>query len=132
MLAGSPPCSPQTPSLSFGRALRPALGGHLDERADALLIERDERILRQDARLDVRGQELPGVVAREAHRGLREVVRAEGEELRRLRELAGQDGGARQLDHRAEREGDRLAAFVEDLLRDVVDDGARLLELARA
>ena len=72
MLAGSPPCSPQTPSLSVGSRRCAALGGHLDERADALLVERDERVLRQDARLDVRGQELPGVVAREAHRGLRE------------------------------------------------------------
>jgi hypothetical protein len=41
-------------------------------------------MLRQDARLDVRGQELARVVARQAERGLREVVGAEGEELRRL------------------------------------------------
>ena len=118
--------------LELGPRLPPARRGHLDERADALLIERDERILRQDARLDVRGQELPRVVAREAHRGLREVVRPEGEELRRARELGGQKGGARELDHRAERERHALARLLEDLLRHVVDDGARLLELERA
>ncbi len=48
------------------------------------------------------------------------------------RELGGQQGGARQLDHRSEGEGHALARLLEYLTGDVVDDRARLLELERA
>src|ERR1019366_659115 len=59
--------------------LAPAPRGHLDERADAFHVERDEGVSRQDAALDVCREELARVVAREPHRGLGEIVRAERE-----------------------------------------------------
>jgi hypothetical protein len=64
------------------RARRPApLGRDLDQLADALDVEADERIAREDALVDVGRQEAPGVVAADAEGGLRQVVGAEGEEL---------------------------------------------------
>ena len=70
--------------------------------------------------LDVLGQERAGVVARQAHRGLRQVVGAEGEELGDLRQLVREQRGARQLDHGAELELDRDALRREDLGGDLV------------
>jgi hypothetical protein len=45
--------------------------------------------------LEVVGQELAGVVAREAHRHLRQVVGAEGEELGLLADAVGHQRGTR-------------------------------------
>jgi hypothetical protein len=47
-------------------------------------------------------EELARVVAREAERRLRQVVRAEAEELGTFGDLVGRQRGARQLDHRAD------------------------------
>ena len=53
--------------------------------------------------LEVEGQEAAlGIVAGDAERRLREVVRAEGEEVGVLGQLAGPQRRARQLDHRAD------------------------------
>src|SRR5262245_21892188 len=65
------------------------LHGHLDELSDGAGVERDERIGRQYALVDIRGQEAPRVVAREAEPHLREIVRAEREEIRAPRDLVG-------------------------------------------
>ena len=70
------------PSLMFGPALPAFLDRDLHELADAGLIERGERVLLEDLVLDVRHEEVAHVVAADAERGLREVVRAEAEELR--------------------------------------------------
>ena len=70
--------------------------------ADARAVERLERVLLEHVVLQVVGEELPlGVVAREAERRLRQVVRPEGEEVRVLGDLVGAHARARQLDHRA-------------------------------
>ena len=53
---------------------------------------------------------------RDAERRLGEVVGAEGEELGRLGDLAGAQGSARQLDHRADLVGDRLPCLLRDRL----------------
>src|SRR5882672_5666800 len=79
--------------------------GHSDahQAAHALLVDRLERVAGQDLLLQVADDESPlRVVAREAERGLRQVVGAEGEELRLLRDLARRQSGARDLDHGAE------------------------------
>src|SRR5262249_60594915 len=55
--------------------------GDADQRADALLVEAGERVAREQALLQVVGEEGPDVVAREAERRLGEVVGAEGEEI---------------------------------------------------
>src|SRR5438874_2016703 len=76
--------------LDLVARLAPTLLRDGDELAHALLIERRERALGEDALRDVHRQErLVRVVARDAERRLREVVGAEGEELGDLRELAG-------------------------------------------
>src|SRR5690606_15435995 len=59
-------------------------GRHLHELADALGVEYLERIVLEQAGLEVLRQECRGVVARDAERRLREVVRAEREEVRLL------------------------------------------------
>ena len=47
-VSGSPPCSPQMPTLRSGRVLRPLLDADLDQLADALLVEGRERVGRPD------------------------------------------------------------------------------------
>ncbi|GJE72628.1 hypothetical protein CHKEEEPN_4186 [Methylorubrum podarium] len=79
-----------------------ALGADLHEFAHALLIDRHERIDREDALLGVGPEEGGGVVAGNAERRLGQIVGAEGEELRGLGDLAGLERRPRQLDHRAD------------------------------
>src|SRR5439155_1394434 len=87
--------------------------------ADPAPVERLERVPLEHAVLEVAGQELAlSVVAREAERRLREVVRAEGEEVRVLGDLVGADAGARELDHRPDEVLHRLALFVRGRDRD--------------
>ena len=52
--------------------------------------------------LEIRRQEVVDVVARDAERGLRQVVGAEAEELGFFGDLIGGEGGARQFDHGAD------------------------------
>ncbi len=60
-----------------------------------------ERVALEDPVLEVVREELAlGVVAREPERRLREVVRAEREEVRLRGDLVGAQRGARELDHR--------------------------------
>ena len=88
--AGSPPCSPQMPSLRSGRAARPRSAAICDQLADALDVERLERVARRRCpSRRRRSRNLPAVVADEAERRLGEVVGAEAEELGVLGDLAG-------------------------------------------
>ena len=75
---------------------------HLHQLSHAFLIERCERILLQDALGQICRKHLVHVVAREAERGLRQIVCAEGEELRLLGNLVCHQRGARQLNHGAD------------------------------
>src|SRR5581483_8414917 len=86
--------------------LAAALHADLDELADALAIDRDERIDLEDALGHIGTEEARRVVAADAVGGLRQIVGTEGEELRGLRHLAGHQTGARQLDHGADLVGD--------------------------
>ena len=100
---GSPPCSPQMPTLRSGRVRRPALDADLDQLADALLVEHREGVGGQQLLLEVVGQELADVVAAVAERHLGQVVGPEREELGVLGDLVGDQRGARHLDHGADR-----------------------------
>ena len=81
--------------------LPPALDRDPHQVADAFVVEHLERVALEHAVLEVEGEELAlGVVARHAERRLREVVRAEGEEVGDLGDLVRAERGARQLDHR--------------------------------
>jgi hypothetical protein len=64
--------------------------------ADAVLVDRLERVALEHSVLEVEGEELAlGVVARHPERRLGEVVRAEGEEVCDLGDLVGPQSGAR-------------------------------------
>src|SRR4051812_6685231 len=81
--------------------LAATLDADAHEVADSVPVEHLERVPLEHALFEVEGQELAlCVVARHAEGRLREVVRAEGEEVRDLGDLVGAKRGARQLDHR--------------------------------
>ena len=109
--------------------LAAALGRDLDQLAHTLAIERDERIDRHDSLRHIGAEEARRVVARDAERGLRQVVGAEGEELRPLCNLASGDRGAGQLDHGADAVVEILAHGAKHLLGDVEEDGSLVVEL---
>ncbi len=69
---------------------RPApLGGDRDQLADALDVDADERVAREDALFDIGGEEAAGIVAADAQGGLGEIVGAEAEEFGLLGDVAG-------------------------------------------
>src|SRR3546814_10266843 len=88
--------------LDTGPGLAPARRRDLDQFADALDIDADERVGRIDALVDIGRQEASGIVAAHPERGLRQIVGPEREERGRIGDLARLQGGARQLDHRAD------------------------------
>ena len=110
---------------------RPApLRRHPDQLADPLYIEADERVPGVDALFDIRTEKARGVVAADAQRGLGQVVGAEREELGRVRDVAGAQRGAGQLDHRADEIVDRRAAFGKDGGGDAIHHRLHQLQLA--
>src|ERR1700722_8387220 len=88
--------------LEIGPGLAAALGGDGDELANAFGVQGHERIGLKQSLDGVEAEERGSVVARYAERGLGEVVGAEREELRALRDFAGAKRGARQFDHGAD------------------------------
>jgi hypothetical protein len=64
--------------------------------------------------LEVARQELAGIVARETHGHLRQVVGAKREELGLLADAVGDQRGARRFDHGAEQVVELLATLGED------------------
>src|SRR5262249_27600800 len=88
--------------LKLRPGLAPALDTDADQRAHALLIDRDERIARQNATRSVDAEEARRIVAADSERGLRQVIGAEREEFRALGDLVGEQRRARQLDHGAD------------------------------
>src|SRR5262249_55265294 len=114
--------------LQLGVGAPPLLDRDLDQPAHAVAIERLERVGLEDLDrlvqpwlvqpLYVLEQELTlGVVAAHAKCRLRQVVRAEAEEVGDLGNLPGGERGAWQLDHRAELVVHLTAALACDLLR---------------
>ena len=102
--AGSPPCSPQIPILSLVFVLRPFLNAHFNQLADTFLIERLERVNRDDLVLDVIGQETADVVAAVAERHLGQVVGAEAEEVGVLGDFISRQASTWDLDHGADQD----------------------------
>ena len=81
---------------------------HLDQLADADLIQMLERIALVDLVLVVCAQELGSVITAEAEGHLGQVVGAEAEELSLLGDLAGSQGCTGDLDHGMRMEWMRL------------------------
>ena len=92
-----------------------AFGSDGHQIADAILIQSDERILFEDAGVDILVEETRGVVARNADRGLRQIVRAEREELRRLCDLVSPDRGAVRLSMLHYNSSDEVKGVIEAL-----------------
>ena len=91
------------PELDLRLRRPPPLDRDPHQVADALDVDHLERVPLEHAVLEVPRQELPlRVVARERERRLRQVVRAEREEVRDLGDLVGTETGPRHLDHRAD------------------------------
>src|SRR5881628_687028 len=106
--------------LEVGPRLASALDGDAHHRSDAVAVEHLEWVRGDDLLLDVlREEALLRVVARDAEDRLREVVRAEREELGLHRDLVGDKARAWDLDHRAELVRHLLAALLEDRLGDL-------------
>ena len=117
--------------LQVGALLPPRRDGLQNERTDAGLVDRLERVVGEQALLQVRNEEARlGVVATHAEGGLGEVVRAEGKELGVDRDLAGGECGPRQLDHRAEEVRHVDAGLLHDFLGDPFEEAAQALQLA--
>ena len=87
------------PACRPGRTALPSVDRHLHQLADADLVELRERIVLEDLRVVVGAEELAGVVAGEAEGHLGQVVRAEAEEVRFLRDLVRGKSRSRDLDH---------------------------------
>ena len=90
------------PELQVFLRASPPLHGDPHQVAHSALVEDLERVALEHAVLEVVGEELPfRVVAREPERRLRQVVRAEREEVGVLGDLVCADARTRELDHRA-------------------------------
>ena len=111
----------------------PAFDRDPHQLADTLLIERRERVVREHAVLEVAREELAlGVVAREPERGLRQVVRPEGEEVGVKGDLVGADTGSRELDHRPDEIREVAALLLCDPDRELDAAGAAPRRTRRA
>ena len=103
--AGPPPCSPQMPSLMFGRVLQPLLGNQLDHRTDAHL---PSMVTKSRTRIPPAGSSSRdfGVSSRIMKAKVKVTVGSlvpKEKNSRRVGDLVGGDRRAqRQLDHRAD------------------------------
>src|SRR3546814_16756896 len=98
---------PADAELQVGARLAATLLGDRDKLAHTFDIQADERVLGIDALFDIGRQEPACVIARDAKRGLGQVVGAEAEERAHFCDLARHQRGARKLDHRTDRSAER-------------------------
>ena len=106
---------------------------HFDQLADTLLIQVSEWIALKDLLLIVIRQETARIITGETKGHLREVIGTEGEELRLLRDLIGQQCRSWDLDHRTDLIGHRPITVCDDPiggLRNDLLDKAQLCLIA--
>ena len=106
--------------LDLGPGRPAALRAQRDKLPDALDVEADERIARENALLHVNAQETARIVARQTQRRLGEIVGAKAEEHRFFRDVASHQRGARQFDHGADEIVERIALLGKDLIGNLV------------
>ena len=99
--------------------------------ADTFLINRLERIVRDDVVLTVETNEWPVIVAADCQRRLGQVVGTETEELSGGRDLVRSDSRPRNFDHSADEVFQRDAGFLEDRFRFCANDLFLILELGQ-
>ncbi|MPM36798.1 hypothetical protein SDC9_83400 [bioreactor metagenome] len=118
--------------LQAGLPAAALLDADPDQLADTVPVDLGERVGRDDVVVDVGVEERAlGVVTRQADPGLGEVVGAEAEVVGVVGDLVGDQSGARQLDHRADRVVERHPAGGDLLVGDPDDDLPQPLELLR-
>src|ERR1700738_1565066 len=93
---------PANADLEFGAPRATAFHPDAHELANALTVDRDEWVRRKNPVRHIGAEKARGVVAADAVRRLGQIIRAKGKEFGALGDLAGTQGGARQLDHRAD------------------------------
>ena len=120
------------PSFSSAAHLRPPSTAIRINPPTPSLVDRLERIVGNDVVLAIVIDVAGVVVAAHAHRGLRQVVGAEAEELGLLGDLIGADRGPRHLDHRADEILDVQALLGKDLFGRVADDLLLVLQNSAA
>src|SRR5260370_1185533 len=96
------PVSGADAHFEVGTSLAPVLDGHLDERTHTFAVEHCKRIFLPQLVIDIVLDELGVVVARDAERGLGEIVGAEAEEFGLGRHLVRSECGARDFNHGAD------------------------------
>ena len=104
------------------------LEAHANQLADSLDIQRHERILGQNALIRVELQKFSGVIAREAHRHLRQIVGPEREELSNPGNFVSRHRGAGNFNHGPDQVIDLGFVPVHDLDRYAVDHVRLILE----
>src|SRR5258706_1403402 len=110
--------------------LPPASDRDFDQLADAGLVETHEGIAFDQAARQIFAQEASRVVAAHPERGLRQIIRAEAEKLRRLGNFAGHQSGPRQFDHGSDQIGRLPAPLGRDLIGYGCDTGRQEIWLA--
>lgn len=118
-------------AVQLGTGLTAQLDRHLHQLTHTDDVKAGKRIGFVDLVRIVCGQELAGVVAREAERHLREVVGAEAEELRFLGDLVRRERRAGDLDHRADLILELDVHLLDDRIRRLDDDILDELHLLR-
>ena len=96
--------------------------GDLHEFADAGLVEAGEWVFLEDFVFGVGAEEGSHVVAADAESGLGEVVGAEAEELRGLRDFVSGDGATRHFDHGSDEVVEFDLLLGHDFFGDAVND----------
>src|SRR5690606_19060929 len=101
--------------LQVATSPAPLPGPHLHELPDTVPVEHLERVVLEDAGVQVLRQEGGRIVTRDPERRLCQVVRAEREKVGLRRDVTREQACARQLDHRADQIRYLGACFLEDL-----------------
>src|ERR1700674_5889104 len=89
------------------------------EHSDTLSVEGLERVCAENSGfllVHIVREEAAGVITGESHGGLRQIVGAEGEELRDFSDLPGQQSGTRQFDHGADEVAELHAGFLDQFI----------------
>src|SRR5262249_23393786 len=115
--------------LDVGTCLLPLCNGYFHQLANARLIHRGKWVFLDDFEFLIRSEERARVIAAHAKRGLREVVRAEAEELGGLRDFIRCEWPARDFNHRADEIVQFCILFLHHFLCDPVNNFDLKIEL---
>src|SRR5580700_7086769 len=108
--------------FEFGTRLASALNPDAYQFSHALAVDDGEGILLQNSFRKISRQNLVHVVAREAERGLRQVIRTKAEEFGFLSNFVSNQRRAGQFDHGSDQVVYGLPFFFEDLISNPAND----------